>query len=134
MGITSEAFRKKLSRARKKLKNFLEGNCGRVDPKNKCRCINKIQMVLNNNKTSSKDLLFADKEEVKTVMKEIDELDAVSQIFLTNPYYKTPQNIIDEIKKIINSKEFQLSINNSSGFISLFSLNSENSNYYNQNG
>ena len=41
LDISSEAFRQRLSRARRDLHAFLVGNCGLVNPDNPCRCARK---------------------------------------------------------------------------------------------
>lgn len=40
---TREAFRQRLSRARRQLHAFLQGHCGLVDPQNPCRCERKTR-------------------------------------------------------------------------------------------
>jgi RNA polymerase sigma factor (sigma-70 family) len=43
MGTTRDAFRQRLSRARRQLYAFLAGRCGLADPRNPCRCARKTR-------------------------------------------------------------------------------------------
>lgn len=43
LGISRGAFRQTLSRARGKLKQYMDGNCGLVNPEASCRCRKKIK-------------------------------------------------------------------------------------------
>jgi len=44
--ITKENFRKKLSRARKELHNYMEYRCGLINKSNPCRCVKKAKSAL----------------------------------------------------------------------------------------
>lgn len=43
LGISRDSFRKTLSRARGKLRQYMSGSCGLVNPDAPCRCRNKVQ-------------------------------------------------------------------------------------------
>lgn len=58
MEITPAAYRKKLSRARMKLGNFLNENCGLIDPNNSCRCYNKTKGLINLGLINPDDLVL----------------------------------------------------------------------------
>lgn len=44
--ISKENFRKKLSRARKELHNYMEYRCGLIKKSNPCRCVKKVKSAL----------------------------------------------------------------------------------------
>ena len=46
LGISRDAFRKTLSRARGKLREYMNGNCGVVNPEASCRCRKKIKSFI----------------------------------------------------------------------------------------
>jgi 3-methyladenine DNA glycosylase AlkD len=46
LGISRDAFRRTLSRARGKLREYMNGNCGVVDPDASCRCRRKIKSFI----------------------------------------------------------------------------------------
>jgi len=59
MEITPENFRKKLSRSKTKIRNFLDNKCGIANPKNPCRCTKKVDFLIDNKIINPKDLRFA---------------------------------------------------------------------------
>jgi len=46
LGISRDAFRKTLSRARGRLREYMNGNCGVVNPEASCRCRKKIKSFI----------------------------------------------------------------------------------------
>ncbi len=46
LGITRQAFRQRLSRARQDLYSFMRGKCGLADPANPCRCARKTRAAI----------------------------------------------------------------------------------------
>lgn len=46
MGVSRNTFRKTLSRARAKLRQYMNGNCGLVNPEAPCRCRKKIKSFI----------------------------------------------------------------------------------------
>jgi RNA polymerase sigma factor (sigma-70 family) len=62
MGVSKDTYRKKLSRARNDLHNFMKNKCGLVDKANPCRCHKKVTIALNSGMVDAKNLLFNRKE------------------------------------------------------------------------
>ncbi len=62
LGITKDNFRKRLSRARSDLFNFMNHKCGLVNKSNPCRCHKKVTYALNGKLIDNKNLLFNRKE------------------------------------------------------------------------
>jgi RNA polymerase sigma factor (sigma-70 family) len=46
MDVSRENFRQMLSRARKKVRQYMHGQCGVVDPANRCRCAHKVKSFM----------------------------------------------------------------------------------------
>ena len=59
--ITPENFRKNISRAKKKLCNFLKENCGLINPLSSCRCKNKAQVLIEKGLIDPQKLVFTKK-------------------------------------------------------------------------
>lgn len=108
MEITPETFRKRLSRAREKVKIFMKSNCGLANPANSCRCENRINTAIKNKRMNPNKLLFVNTKHVQNSLEEIEKLDNISKIFYQNPYYHAPEKIITNIKNIIDSKKFNI--------------------------
>ncbi len=62
LDISKENYRKRLSRARKDMFNYMNNKCGLVNPDNPCRCHKKVQFALDNKIIDAKHLLFNRKE------------------------------------------------------------------------
>lgn len=113
LDIKAEAYRKRLSRAKKSMENFLEGNCGLVNPRAGCRCKKRLPIAIHYKRLVPRHLLFAGKktaedEEVARAIKEMNEIDRIAGVFQSNPYYSSPEGLTKKIKELIESKQFSL--------------------------
>jgi len=87
--ISSDNFRKKLSRARADLYNFMNNHCGLVNKNNKCKCTQKTQALINEGYVNPSNLLFSkqcksdlkDKLQIKS-----DKLDTTMESIYKNLY------------------------------------------------
>ncbi|GAA3590200.1 RNA polymerase sigma factor [Flavivirga amylovorans] len=107
LDITPENFRKKLSRARAKIRNFLNNKCGLVNSNNPCRCSKKIDFLINQDIINPKELRFAQhsKRSIDLISK-IKLLEDTVSVYQTVPNFKTPEAIIKEIQKVIHAVNF----------------------------
>ncbi|MFN4084042.1 MAG: RNA polymerase sigma factor [Bacteroidia bacterium] len=105
---TAENFRKRLSLAREKIRSFMQGHCGLVNPDNPCRCHKRIFNGLENKRINPKQLNFADKFSEKEVVSQVEELITVAALYKTQPQYDTPEKIINDIKNLIESGKFPI--------------------------
>jgi len=74
MEISKDNYRKKLSKARKDLHNFMQHKCGLVNKSNPCRCHKKVTIALEHGMIDAKNLLYNQKE--FSTFKNALELDA----------------------------------------------------------
>ncbi len=58
MGVEPDNFRKQLSRTRADLSNFMENQCGLVNPKNPCRCPKKTRAMIDKGMVNPENLTF----------------------------------------------------------------------------
>lgn len=58
LGISKDNFRKRLSRARRDIFNFMNEKCGLVNKTNPCRCHKKVTYAIQGKSIDSKNLLF----------------------------------------------------------------------------
>ena len=99
---TPETFRKKLSRARKKLHQFLNGNCGIVNPNNPCRCHKKVDYAIQKGFINPKQLLFAEDSSAHQLVAVIDNIETEVGLYQCNPTYNAPEDLLEEVKRIIS--------------------------------
>ncbi|GMN08746.1 hypothetical protein MTsPCn9_07980 [Croceitalea sp. MTPC9] len=102
MEITAENFRKKLSRSRTKIRNFLNNKCGLANPKNPCRCNKKIDFLIDKKIVNPKDLRFAgfSQRSIDLVGK-LGELEKSLAIYRSVPQAKAPRTIFNNIKQAL---------------------------------
>jgi len=105
LNITPAAFRKRLSRARTLLKDFMQKRCGLVNPDNPCRCYLYVNQVVNTRGEDSKSLMFAGhpclgrKETITPEqLQELKELQRIAVIFRSHPEYAAPENLLEEFR------------------------------------
>jgi RNA polymerase sigma factor (sigma-70 family) len=106
LDIEPEAFRKRLSIARKKIREFMGKNCGIYDEANSCRCSKQINYDLEINRINPNQLLFADKGTIMKSLKEVENIGKDIAIFQSHPHYTTPTTILDKIKSLFNSGQY----------------------------
>ena len=103
LGITPASFRKKLSRARTRLHQFINGNCGIINPANSCRCYKKVDNSIKQGKIDPKQLLFITNQKSTELINAISTLEDEVTLFQSNPTYTTPLMLINDLKKLINT-------------------------------
>jgi RNA polymerase sigma factor (sigma-70 family) len=105
---TAANFRKRLSLAREKIRSFMQGHCGLVNPNNPCCCNKRIVNGLESKRINPNQLNFADKFSDKDVMVQVEELISVATLYKTHPKYDTPTKIVNDIKQLLDSGKFPI--------------------------
>ena len=115
LNITPATFRKRLSRARTLLQNFMQKKCGLVNPNNPCRCSLYVNYVIKTEGRDSESLMFARhpcrtrKDAVTSEqLREMNELQRIVILFRSHPDYAAPENFVEEIKELVDSGKFRL--------------------------
>jgi len=115
LDITPEAFRQRLSRARKLIRKFMEKNCGLINLENPCHCkrlaasavktgwINPDKLVFVNHKCKRQADDFDE-----SYLLELDKLHRVAALFRSHPDYAAPETLIGNIKEMLDSGRFKL--------------------------
>ena len=112
LGITPELFRKRLSRARRDLQNFMQKNCGLVNEKNACRCHKHAGRNLKN---GSIDMSFVKKgnaskgrSEAVAQWKELAVIDRTVAMYRQYPAHHSPDSFTYIMKNLIDSGKFRV--------------------------
>ena len=115
LSLPITTFRKRLSRARMRLRTFMESSCGLVNPSAPCRCTRQVAFKSAKAKGNPKRLLFAaplivqgKNPEVVASMQELTELDRVAALFRSHPDYQAPPSFIEAMQRLIRSGSFPL--------------------------
>jgi RNA polymerase sigma factor (sigma-70 family) len=115
LNITPAAFRKRLSRSRDRLYHFMEKHCGLINPFNPCTCEKQII------KNAPKEVSQTPKRkftsypchgrydpDVMNRIKESDQLSRMAAIFRNHPDYKAPDFLVNNLKEMIVSEQYEL--------------------------
>lgn len=114
LAISPAAFRKRLSRAREKIRAFMTGHCGLVSAAAPCRCRRRIAPALANGRVDAGNLLFVQREErawrrgVRQETAEMDELHRIAAIYRGHPEYQTPSRVSDAVRRLLDSGRFRV--------------------------
>jgi len=114
LGMSKAAFRQNLSRARSKLRQYMGGNCGLVNPDAPCRCRKKVQTFVESGAYSVDRLhyLAPDRPAMKEIVARIkeeyeEEVDSRFQkLFRSHPFY-SGKDMIPWLRDLLGSPEFE---------------------------
>jgi hypothetical protein len=111
LDITSQAFRKRLERARAKIVAFMKMKCGLVNPQNSCRCHKRLPRALETCRVHVEHLLFAgdgrDAANFPNLLSTIRHLEDVQRavaVYRTHPDYRSPTDFTDAVKRLLLNK------------------------------
>lgn len=115
LGITPSAFRKRLSRARDMLRDFLTRNCGLFGGSSRCNCKAQIAHAVQSGSVDPDNLLFAKQStqncknpQVLDRVRELDVLQGLSVVFRNHAESATPDSFVQNIRNLIDSGKFKL--------------------------
>ena len=111
--ITSDAYRKRLSRARSRIKDFLVNNCGIFDTSNRCRCSSILPVYLQKGWINPDKPIFVPKHgngqsatKLGRYLEEMDELKQLSAIY--NSVQPSGFDFVDVVKNIYKSNQYRI--------------------------
>ena len=111
--ISSDAFRQRLTRARRDLHNFMNDKCGLVNPSNPCRCARKTRGFMQAGYVDPENLLFArarirQVNDVATAKAaDLTTLDKqCGEVFRQHPFYE-PRDLVPALRRLLASPDFQ---------------------------
>lgn len=114
LGITPEAFRKRLQRTKRRLGTFLTSTCGRTDDKAWCRCSRRTdaavragrvdphhpELALHPVTGGGRDAAAAERQMVR--------LHDAAAIFRAHPDYAAPENRLPAVAELLRSGRFPM--------------------------
>lgn len=107
--ITSSTYRKKLSRANKKITSFMNSNCGLVNKKAICKCKKRLNVAFEKERIG-KEKTFYEKTSIsiEEFKKSMNQIDRISQVYKSNPYYKIPETLKKNLINIIENGKYEI--------------------------
>jgi RNA polymerase sigma factor (sigma-70 family) len=113
--ITRTAFRKRLSRARGRIQDFLTKKCALINQDNPCHCEHQVASQLDTGRFDEKNIIFAkhpcrikDKENTLNHIREMDELRQIAALYKRYPDFRAPTVFIENLRSLVHSKKYEL--------------------------
>lgn len=107
LGITSEAYRQRLSRIRKKVGGFLSTYCG-LSETGGCNCRKRVGYAIQSQRLHPQNLEYTNQKKLNNGVslgftQAMEKMDELSLIFAELPKYRSSEVIKDFLKKLFNS-------------------------------
>lgn len=114
LDVTPDAFRKRLSRARRRLHAFLRRKCGLVDPDNPCRCHRRVRYAMKKGRVDPDNLLFAGTAggpapaaRVTETLEAVESLRREAQVLKTNLTCESPRDFSAALGSLLDEDRFR---------------------------
>ena len=112
LDMSPENYRKKLSRIRKKVGDFLSQYCGLTET-GMCSCRKRVGYAISQHRINPERLEFGnlkrlDRGILETVKQEMETMDATSLIFSNMPEYRISDKAKEFIEKMIGSESMKI--------------------------
>jgi RNA polymerase sigma factor (sigma-70 family) len=105
--ISSDAFRKRLSRARDRMTEFMGSTCGIVNEANACRCAKQAGHAVAAGYLNPKSVAFAchprKDEGREDRVADIDRLGRAIAVFRGHPQYIAPSSLVAHVRKALDT-------------------------------
>jgi RNA polymerase sigma factor (sigma-70 family) len=107
--ISPVAFRKRLSRAREDMENFLRQHCGLADPSNRCRCAKLVPTAVATGVVDPNRLVLGalGTKRADRLRVEIEEMRTAAQVFRSLPIYAAPADLAAKVRQWLGGDEGQ---------------------------
>lgn len=115
LDISPESFRKRLSRGRKRMQDFMMKHCGLVSENNACRCHKHVAKVMETGLAPPGTKSFVKKEvaaklraEAVAHWQELSEIDRTVAMFRRYPEYQSPDSFTNIVRSLIDSGKYRI--------------------------
>jgi RNA polymerase sigma factor (sigma-70 family) len=106
--ITPAALRKRASRARNSLREFVSVHCGLVNTSVACRCDRRVNAALQNQRVIPDSLNFAHDIDPREAVFEMERLHDLASLMRSHPNYRAPSAVAETVRSLIASGRFQI--------------------------
>ncbi len=117
LAISESAFRKRVSRARARLRRCMEPNCRLVGEAKECNCVRHLDQSSSAEQRRLATLLathplgvsaFQPDAGLRARARELGQLERVAAIFRSHPSFASPDRLVLAIKRLLASETFQI--------------------------
>lgn len=109
LGITEAAFRQRLSRARRRLEDFMSAHCGLINADAPCTCVRQAQAVRHARNGKPLTIRFAHGDDPSALAKihaaraELSRLQRIALVFRTTPEWSAPDGMLAKVRDLLGS-------------------------------
>ena len=115
LGVDAAAYRKRLSRARARLRDFMRTQCGLVSEAAPCACARRVPRAIARGRVDPDHLLFAGhgtsgprRLPVLEAVGEMEHLYEIAAIYHSHPVYAAPERMAAEVRRLIESGDLRV--------------------------
>jgi len=113
--ISPAAYRKRLSRARTLLRDFMKKKCGLVNPASPCHCTRHAARAAVAGLSAQDNLTFAGHpcrtpmdSDIFTRIADIAPLERAAALFQSHPEYTAPKTFVEKLKQMVEAGSFEV--------------------------
>jgi RNA polymerase sigma factor (sigma-70 family) len=109
LGIAPATFRKRLERARSRLRAFVQAHCGLVNQAAACRCARRVPKAIELGRVDPGHLLFVERANpdpavrVGDVVQEMEQLHATAALFRRDPALAAPAALTARVRRLVET-------------------------------
>jgi RNA polymerase sigma factor (sigma-70 family) len=104
--VTPATFRKRASRARAQLRQFVEVNCGLVEKSAHCRCDRRVATAVRIGRVRPNELQFAQQVDADAAVGDMEQLHDLASLMRSHPDYTARETVTETIQRVITSGRF----------------------------
>ena len=101
LGVSHAALRKRLSRARSRIRKVLSENCGIVDDGNSCRCERRRARAVSLGRLDAQDAVELDLDSLRSQIKALEDLSADITYFRADPLATASERVLPTVRSIL---------------------------------
>lgn len=105
--VPPATHRKRLSRARERVRRFVAGSCGLVNPEATCRCRGRVDVAVRTGRIEPGNLQFVD-HPVSGARREMETLFDAAELFRSHPDYVAPGRLRERVGSLVRSGKFRV--------------------------
>lgn len=109
LDVSSATYRKRLSRARTSISDFMREHCGWANEKNSCRCSKRVPLAVKHKRLDPDNLIFTDKCQPDTShsaalekVAELQDAQRAAAIYRAQPEVSTASNFSEWLKTTVD--------------------------------
>ena len=103
VGVTHDVYRKRLSRVRRRIREFVSGHCGIVNPSAPCRCRRRVDVAVGGGRMQPERLRFVERSTVEDAKVQIQDLHDVAALFRSAGEFDSPADLTTHVLRVLDA-------------------------------